>query len=107
MFGGWAGYKWSDSKMMERPWFQVRKCCKIFSKEMTCHVILGPDKANSRRYRIVCLAGKAAFKIIDGHGAIIAEVCLNSNIELTRVSSSGSQPLDTCLKMALIKCLIL
>ncbi|CAK9141869.1 unnamed protein product [Ilex paraguariensis] len=74
MFGGWAGYKWSDSKMMERPWFQVGKYCKIFSKEMTFHVILEPDKANSRCYRIVGLAGKAAFKIIDGHGAIIAEV---------------------------------
>ncbi|CAK9141870.1 unnamed protein product [Ilex paraguariensis] len=74
IFGGWDGYKWSDSKMKERPWFQVRKYCKIFSKEIYCQVILGRDKAKSRCYRIVGLAGKAAFKIIDGHGAIVAEV---------------------------------
>ncbi|CAK9164970.1 unnamed protein product [Ilex paraguariensis] len=75
VFGRWEGYKWGDSRMKkERPLFQVRKYCRLLSKEIICRVILGRDKAKARCYRIVGLAGKSAFKIIDDDGALAAEV---------------------------------
>ncbi|KAA8522388.1 hypothetical protein F0562_013251 [Nyssa sinensis] len=75
VFGCWDGYKWSDSAVnKESPWFQVRKDLNILRKDMSCSVTLGCGKSKASCYKMVGLAGKSAFKIIDTDDRIIAEV---------------------------------
>ncbi|KAJ9706547.1 hypothetical protein PVL29_001830 [Vitis rotundifolia] len=57
VFGRWEGYKCNGSKENnQKPWFQVRKNCRI----------LGGGSS--------CLTGKSAFKIVDSQGGLVAEV---------------------------------
>lgn len=69
-FGGWDGYRCSDSYNIneEKPWFQVKKCYRLFG-DLGCQVTVGCDK-----YSIVRLAGKTAFRIENIDGDIVAEV---------------------------------
>ncbi|XP_024031773.1 protein LURP-one-related 4 [Morus notabilis] len=71
-FGGsWDGYKRGGSNMnKEKPWFQVKRHCKmLIMGDMACQITVGCDK-----YRIVRLAGKGGFRIVNNlDGKIIAE----------------------------------
>lgn len=77
VFKPWTGFKWSGCEGMAKeikPWFQVRKDCKILATS-TCNVSLGCDhKAKGNCYRIVGLREKSEFKIIRGETQVVAEV---------------------------------
>jgi hypothetical protein len=69
-FGGWDGYRCSDSYINEKkPWFQVKKCYRMLKGDLGFQVTVGCDK-----YWIVRLAGKTAFRIVNIEGDIVAEV---------------------------------
>lgn len=68
----WDGYKRGGSNVnKEKPWFQVKRHCKmLIMGDMACQITVGCDK-----YRIVRLAGKGGFRIVNNlDGKIIAEV---------------------------------
>ncbi|KAG2677324.1 hypothetical protein I3760_12G092000 [Carya illinoinensis] len=72
-FGGWEGYRCrihGSCVNEEKPWFRVKKCYKsvLFMGDLACQVTVGYDK-----YWIVKLAGKAAFRIVNTDGDIVAE----------------------------------
>ncbi|XP_062147324.1 protein LURP-one-related 4-like [Alnus glutinosa] len=69
-FGSWDGYRCSDSYINEeKPWFQVKKCYRmLMGDDLGCRVTVGCDK-----FRIVRLAGKTAFRIVNVDGDIVAE----------------------------------
>lgn len=80
---GWDGYKWSGSSEVkkEKPWFRVREDVKINLRggNMSFNVVLGctDHKANNgkgRQYRIIKLAGKSSFRVIDSDDGLVAEV---------------------------------
>ncbi|KAF5460691.1 hypothetical protein F2P56_020541 [Juglans regia] len=75
VFGGWNGYRWSSSSGInkeEKPWFQVKKYCRLMlmagDHDVACRITAGYDK-----YLIVRLAGKSAFRIVGVDGEIVAE----------------------------------
>lgn len=72
-FGGWDGYRCSDSYINEeKPWFQVKKCYRmLMGDDLGCRVTVGCDK-----FGIVRLAGKTAFRIVNVDGDIVAEVSM-------------------------------
>ncbi|XP_059661759.1 protein LURP-one-related 4-like [Cornus florida] len=77
IFGYWVGYKWSGCKVKKesRPCLKVRKDWRILRRDMSCDVRLGCDEAKaSCSYRIVGLAGKSTFKIMDTNNQLVAEV---------------------------------
>ncbi|GMY30282.1 protein LURP-one-related 4-like [Fagus crenata] len=68
-FRGWDGYRSSGSNInKEKPWFQVKKYYRMLMGDLACQVIVGYDK-----YWIVRMTGKAAFRIVNINGDIIAE----------------------------------
>ncbi|XP_040990396.1 protein LURP-one-related 4-like [Juglans microcarpa x Juglans regia] len=72
-FGGWEGYRCRSSHGScvneEKPWFRVKKCYKsMLMGDLACQVTVGYDK-----YWIVRLVGKAAFRIVNTDGDIVAE----------------------------------
>ncbi|XP_077230750.1 protein LURP-one-related 11-like [Tasmannia lanceolata] len=75
LFGRWEGYKSNGSKMeQEKPWFKVRKPCRILKGDPPCQVTVGWNKDRPDCYRIEGLAGKSACKIVDKAGRLVAEV---------------------------------
>ncbi|GLT78245.1 hypothetical protein SLA2020_497850 [Shorea laevis] len=64
IFGRWDGYRPNAGK----PWFQVRKYSKVLVGDLACEVRVGDCK-----YWILSLAHKAAFRIVDIDGAVVAE----------------------------------
>ncbi|KAF8379480.1 hypothetical protein HHK36_028915 [Tetracentron sinense] len=75
VFGRWEGYKSNDSRVKkEKPWFQVRKHCKILKGDSPCEVTVGCDKAQASCYTIERLDGKSSCKIVDDAGRLVAEV---------------------------------
>ncbi|KAH6755034.1 hypothetical protein C2S52_010217 [Perilla frutescens var. hirtella] len=72
IFGCWEGFKWSKGDE-EKPWFQVRRDYTMFSREISCRVILKHEENNTSFCRIKGLEGKSAFKIIDFSGQLLAE----------------------------------
>ncbi|KAL5747477.1 hypothetical protein ACOSP7_024477 [Xanthoceras sorbifolium] len=69
VFGGWDVYGCSSIKK-EKPWFQVKRYCRLFRADIACQITVGQNKywieRSSARY-------KAAFRIVNIHGDIIAE----------------------------------
>lgn len=78
VFEEWEGFRWSvDGEMRrQKPWFNVRRDCKILRRSMTsCHVSFGCDhKVRENGYRIVGFPGKSEVKIIRGENQLVAEV---------------------------------
>ena len=82
VFGRWEGYKSNGSKgNNQKPWFQVRKNCRILGGGSSCQVTVRPNEAQSYCYRIQGLTGKSAFKIVDSQGGLLAEVSLLALIQ--------------------------
>ncbi|KAM7525746.1 hypothetical protein LguiA_015648 [Lonicera macranthoides] len=79
---GWDGYKWSGSSEVkkDKPWFRVREDVKNNLRgNMSFNVLLGctDHKSNNgkgRQYRIIKLAGKSSFRVIDSDDGLVAEV---------------------------------
>ncbi|XP_075639722.1 protein LURP-one-related 4 [Castanea sativa] len=68
-FGCWNGYRWSGSSInKEKSWFQVKKYCRMLMRDVACRITVGYDK-----YWIVRFANKAAFRIVDVNGDVVAE----------------------------------
>ncbi|KAJ4832030.1 hypothetical protein Tsubulata_010279, partial [Turnera subulata] len=66
----WYGFKCNgDIINKKKPWFEVKKCFRICMGRLICQVTVGFNK-----YRVVKLDQKAAFRIIDVDGDIVAEV---------------------------------
>ncbi|XP_077240892.1 protein LURP-one-related 11-like [Tasmannia lanceolata] len=75
VFGHWEGYKSNGSKQeQEKPWFRVRKPCRILKGNSPCKVTVAWDKNHTDYYRIEGFAGKSACKIVDHAGRLVAEV---------------------------------
>ncbi|KAJ6946287.1 hypothetical protein NC651_001136 [Populus alba x Populus x berolinensis] len=69
-FGCWYGYRWNSYNNKEKPWFQVKKCCRfICMGSFACQVTVGFEK-----YWVEKLASKTAFRIVGIDGNVIAEV---------------------------------
>jgi uncharacterized protein YcgI (DUF1989 family) len=69
-FGCWDGYRWSSCSInKEKPWFQVKKYCRMLRGDVACGITVGYDK-----YWMVRVAAKAAFRIVDVDGDVVAEV---------------------------------
>ncbi|GMY30284.1 protein LURP-one-related 4-like [Fagus crenata] len=69
VFGCWNGYRWSSSSInKEKPWFQVKKYCRMLMGDVSCRITVGYDK-----YWILGFASKAAFRIVDVNGDVVAE----------------------------------
>jgi len=69
-FRGWNGYRCSSSNIKEEKlWFQVKKYYGMLMGDLACKVTVGYDK-----YWIVRRTGKAAFRVVNINGDIIAEV---------------------------------
>ncbi|KAK4843187.1 hypothetical protein QYF36_005100 [Acer negundo] len=74
VFGRWDVYGWSSSGCgikMEKPWFQVKRYCRIFRREIACQITVGQNKYWMERSSAPY---KAAFRIVNIYGGIIAEV---------------------------------
>ncbi|KAG8659230.1 protein LURP-one-related 4 [Manihot esculenta] len=70
VFGRWYGYRWNPANIdKEKPWFEIKKYCRICVGAAACQVTVGLDK-----YWVVKLRHKAAFRIVDLDGDIVAEV---------------------------------
>ncbi|KAK3227156.1 hypothetical protein Dsin_007018 [Dipteronia sinensis] len=74
VFGRWNVYGWSSCSCnirKEKPWFQVKTYCRIFRGDKACQITVGQNK-----YWIERSSGpyKAAFRIVNIYGSIIAEV---------------------------------
>ncbi|TXG50501.1 hypothetical protein EZV62_023025 [Acer yangbiense] len=74
VLGRWDVYGWSScnyNKKKEKPWFQVKRYCRIFRGDIACQITVGQNK-----YWIERSSGpyKAAFRIVNIYGGIIAEV---------------------------------
>lgn len=70
-FGSWDGYRCNGSncRSMEKPWFQVkRSCLKMIKGKVACQIKVGCQK-----YCIVRISGKAAFRIVNIDGHVLAE----------------------------------
>ncbi|KAK9276046.1 hypothetical protein L1049_007022 [Liquidambar formosana] len=76
VFGRWNGYKCNGSMVKnEIPCFQVRKNYRLLRGDSSCQVTVRPvEGCQATCYRFEGLAGKAAFKIIDSEGGLVAEV---------------------------------
>ncbi|GAV57929.1 Tub_2 domain-containing protein [Cephalotus follicularis] len=68
LFGRWDCYIWGYTNKV-KPWFSVKKCCRILMGDVVCQAFDGCNK-----YCLEELAGKAAFKIADTNKNIVAEV---------------------------------
>ncbi|XP_045823226.1 protein LURP-one-related 4-like [Trifolium pratense] len=108
-FGSWKGHKYcrnSNSRSQEQqPWFEVKRCNKIITGKIACHIKMGSQKLCIERMSI----GKSlAFRIVNKlNGEIIAEAkqkqsstgVVLSNDVLTLNLAAGT---DHSLIMALI-----
>ncbi|KAL1830094.1 hypothetical protein ACET3Z_008506 [Daucus carota] len=78
VFEEWEGFRWSVRGEVgrQKPWFNVRRDCKILKRSMTtCHVSFGCDhKLREDGYRIIGFPGKSELKIIRGENQLVAEV---------------------------------
>ncbi|XP_042950338.1 protein LURP-one-related 4-like [Carya illinoinensis] len=75
-FGCWDGYRCSGSTLtnkLEKPWFKVQRYCGMLRGDVACQITVGYDKYD--KYWIVRIldAGKAAFRIVDVDGGVVAE----------------------------------
>ncbi|XP_030945492.1 protein LURP-one-related 4-like [Quercus lobata] len=87
-FRGWNGYRCSSSNIKEEKlWFQVKKYYGMLMGDLACKVTVGYDK-----YWIVRRTGKAAFRVVNINGDIIAEA-------KPKQSSSGVQLGDDVLTL--------
>ncbi|KAI4315397.1 hypothetical protein L6164_028212 [Bauhinia variegata] len=64
-FGCWDGYRSSDCDCNNQPWFQAKKC---HTRKVACQITAGCQK-----YSIERTAGKAAFRIVNIAGQVVAE----------------------------------
>ncbi|KAK4844054.1 hypothetical protein QYF36_015848 [Acer negundo] len=74
VFGRWDVYRWSSCNYNikeEKPWFQVKRYSRIFRGDIACQITLGQNKYWIERSSGPC---KAAFRIVNIYGGIIAEV---------------------------------
>lgn len=72
VFRRWYGYRWNPANIdKEKPWFEIKKYCRICVGAAACQVTVGFDK-----YWVVKLRHKAAFRIVDLDGDTVAEVNL-------------------------------
>lgn len=79
VFRRWKGYKSNESNSNgddHKPFFEVRKSCKVIGKDVSCKVTIKSDNAEASYYRLEGLAGKSALRIIDSEGRLVAEVRL-------------------------------
>ncbi|KAF5478289.1 hypothetical protein F2P56_004861 [Juglans regia] len=72
----WDGYRCSGSTIinkLEKPWFKVKRYCRMLMGDVACRITVGYDKYD--KYWIVRIlgAGKAAFRIVDVDGGVVAE----------------------------------
>ncbi|KAK7251290.1 hypothetical protein RIF29_34346 [Crotalaria pallida] len=69
-FGSWDGYRSNscNCESMEEPWFQVKRCNKMITRKVECEIKVGCQK-----YYIVKTSDKAAFRIVNIDGQIVAE----------------------------------
>lgn len=75
-FRRWEGHKWINSMLdKEGTWFKVKEKFKFFaSRIISCHVILRCNNKITSKLKILGLARKLTFKIIDCEGRVLAEV---------------------------------
>lgn len=78
LFGEWEGYRSTVTKAKNRicPDFQVRRSLGFLRRESPCEVVAGLDKTQKFHCKIEKWNGKAACKIVDKLGGLIAEVYL-------------------------------
>ncbi|KEH21050.1 putative tubby-like domain-containing protein [Medicago truncatula] len=74
VFGCWEGHKYCNNSTFrsqkEQPWFQVKRCHKVFSGKIACQIKVGSQNLCIERISI----GKSfAFRIVNKDGEIIAE----------------------------------
>ncbi|XP_050229715.1 protein LURP-one-related 4-like [Mercurialis annua] len=70
VFERWYGYRWNIRNVnKQKPWFGVKKSCSICMGNFSCEISVGFD-----RFWIVKLSQKAAFRIVDYEGDVVAEV---------------------------------
>ncbi|KAL5995794.1 hypothetical protein ACLOJK_025864 [Asimina triloba] len=75
VFGRWEGYKCNDSMVEEKkPWFQVKKPCRILRRDMPCDVTVSQQQGPSSHYKIVGKAGDLACQIVDQAGRLVAQM---------------------------------
>ncbi|KAK2664070.1 hypothetical protein Ddye_002644 [Dipteronia dyeriana] len=77
VFGRWDVYGWSSCNCnikKEKPWFQVKRYCRIFSGDIGCQLTVGQNKYWIERSSSPYIG---AFRIVNIYGGIIAEVSLN------------------------------
>ena len=95
VFEEWEGFRWSVRGEVgrQKPWFNVRRDCKILKRSMTtCHVSFGCDhKLREDGYRIIGFPGKSELKIIRGENQLVAEVRLIITIIIIATMSGFSQ----------------
>ncbi|XP_074331621.1 protein LURP-one-related 4-like [Apium graveolens] len=113
IFEQWEGFRWSVSgdRMRDKPWFQVRRDCRILTRSMTnCHVTFGYDhKVKKNFYRIIGFPEKSAFKILRGENQLVAEVKRKQSSsgvilgeDVLSLKVEGSPHIDHLLIMALV-----
>ncbi|CAL0330735.1 unnamed protein product [Lupinus luteus] len=69
-FGSWDGYRRNSSNCgsMEEPWFQVKRCNKMMRRKVECEI-----EIECQKYCILRTSAKAAFRIVNIDGHIVAE----------------------------------
>ncbi|XP_009631813.1 protein LURP-one-related 11-like [Nicotiana tabacum] len=74
LFGRWNGY--SSGGFKGKPWFQVRRNCKYFSRsgDVICNVNLGCEISIGSCYKIQQTDRKSSFKVLHSAGQVLAEV---------------------------------
>ncbi|KAE9607737.1 hypothetical protein Lal_00013427 [Lupinus albus] len=69
-FGSWSGYRCNSPSYgsMKEPWFQVKRCNKMIRRKVECEI-----EIECQKYCILRNSGKAAFRIVNVDGHIVAE----------------------------------
>ncbi|XVE57856.1 hypothetical protein DITRI_Ditri04bG0124000 [Diplodiscus trichospermus] len=71
IFGRWNGYRGDfTGTKKQKPWFQVKKCCRFLQRDIACQVTVALNKF------LIVSSGpkKPGFKIVNLDGDIVAEV---------------------------------
>ncbi|KAM7280088.1 hypothetical protein ACFE04_007222 [Oxalis oulophora] len=105
IFGRWDGYKWSRSKRKEEmyPWFQFKRHCKFLKgDDGVSEAIVGCNK-----YHIVKHSGKAAFRVVNRDGNVLAEIKEKQSSSGVRLGEDVltmvvEPQVDHCLIMSLV-----
>lgn len=91
VFGRWEGYKCNSSNEEMKPWFRVKKPCRFLEgKESSCEV--WDDEGHLICYKVVGMAEKSSYKIIDLASNIVAEVGFSHMIQACSVLSKLKCP---------------